>query len=48
MSLISKQQQQTLQQNGNAWGNVLAEEKKKWNAGGVFMCAKLTNDSGVL
>lgn len=36
------QQQQQQQQNGNAWGDVLA--KKPWNAGGVFMCAKLTND----
>lgn len=35
-------QQQQHQQNGNAWGDVLA--KKPWNAGGVFMCAKLTND----
>ena len=36
------QHQQQEQQNGNAWGDVLA--KKPWNAGGVFMCAKVTND----
>lgn len=36
-----QQQQQQQRQNENAWGDILAE--KPWNAGGVFMCAKLTN-----